>query len=301
MSYDLNFYKKCTDSIAKEEIAAYLTQLPHVTYNGETEWFYENEQTGVYCSFDYYEPSSDDEEYEDEYDEEERERLKGFESTGFSFNINYIRPQFFGIECFPIVDKFVEDLGLYISNPQELGTPEKYEPGVLGQQWAETNLKFSGFNAEKAGLHYLDRDKSNASWEFCYKRLALQYILGEEYFVPGIYYIKPFDSEEIKTLCVWPEHIPVALPEVDYVLIQKKIKKLFKEKTEEGIIAYSELKSRLGQYFTQGKSYMLLDPDAASNIGRDYNKLPLMGGISEFGEGFPVERITNAQVEQVAA
>ena len=214
MSYDLNFYKRKTDPISKSDIEQYLNNLPNVANESGTQWFYQNKNTGVYCTFEYYELDESDEELE-------IESFENFEDTNFSFNINFIRPQFFGRECFPIVDKFAKDLNLYILNPQGDGEPKEYESELLEKQWAESNLNFAKINFKEWGLNYLDLEKSNYSWEFSIKRTELQNKLGEEYFVPGIFYVKPKNENELKTLSVWPEHIPYVLPKVDFIIVQK--------------------------------------------------------------------------------
>lgn len=237
MSYDLNFYKQQKDSISKADIEKYLNQLPNVSHENGTQWIYQNEDTGVYCSFEYYEANQEDEEFDVEY-------FEGFDDTYFSFNINFIRPQFFGKECFPIVDKLVTDLNLYIVNPQGEGTPQKYESGILENEWADTNLRFCKSQFKEFGLSYLELNKSNYSWEFCISRNELQNKLGGNYFVPEIFYIQKFNSRTVEIICVWPEHLPFVLPKVDYVLIQKKVKKLFRTKEEQGLIKYDDLLSK---------------------------------------------------------
>lgn len=288
MSYDLNFYKRKTDSISKNDIEQYLNNLDNVTNESGTQWFYQNENTGVYCSFEYYELEASDEELE-------IESFDDFEDTNFSFNINFIRPQFFGRECFPIVDNFVKDLNLYILNPQGEGEPKKYEFGILEKQWAESNLNFAKINFDEWGLNYLDLDKSNYSWEFSNKRNKLQNKLGEEYFVPGIFYIKSKNENEIKTLSVWPEHIPYVLPNVDFIVVQKVKKNFFKKKKEEGIIKYSDLISRLGKYFIDEETYKIIHPENAYSISKEFNALSLLGSFKEFGEGISVDKIVNVK------
>jgi len=284
MSYDLNFYKRKTDSISKNDIEQYLSNLPHTTIENDTQWFYLNEDTGVYCSFDYTEYDESDEEFES---------FDDFEDTCFSFNINFIRPQFFGKECFPIVDKLVKDLKLYILNPQGENEPRIYENGVLEKQWAESNLNFAKTNFKEFGLNYLDLDKSTYSWEYSIRKNELQNELGDEYFVPSIFYIKPKNENRIVTLSVWPEHIPYVLPKVDFVLIQKVKRKFFIKKNEDGLMKYSDLISKLGKYFTDEERFKIIHPENAYSISKEFNALPLMGSLEEFGEGVSVDIVVN--------
>ncbi|AUP81185.1 hypothetical protein [Flavivirga eckloniae] len=285
MSYDLNFYKKTTSSVSKSDIEKYLTNLPNVTKENETQWFYQNEDTGAYCSFEYYESDEEDEE----------ENFNGFEDTNFTFNINFIRPQFFGKECFPLVDNLIRDLDLHILNPQGDPEPKKYENGILEKEWGESNLNFAKSNFKEWELSYLELNKSNYSWAFSKNRKSLQNALGDNYFVPGIFYIKKKNTNVVNTLAVWPEHIPYILPEVDYVLVQKKIKKLFRTKKEDGLIKYSELVSKLGSFFVDEKDYKIIHPENANKISKLFNELPLIGGFEDFGEGITVDKFVNTK------
>lgn len=290
MSYDLNFYKKSNDSISKSDIESYLSNLPNVISENGSQWFYENKETGSYCSFEYYEFGGSE-------DDDEKECFEGFEDTGFTFNINFIRPQFFGEECFPIVDKLVEDLNLFIVNPQGEEKPQKYGKGLLEKQWGESNLKLSKSNFKEWGLSYLEIEKSNYSWKFCLNRISLQKKLGENYFVPGIFYIKKKDSDVVETICVWPEHIPYVLPKVDFIYIQKNVQKLFKTKKEEGLIKYSDLVSKLGKCFNEEEDYKIIHPYESRKISKKFNDLPLIGNIEQYGEGISVDKIVNTMGE----
>lgn len=288
MSYDLNFYKRKTDSISKTDIRQYLNSLPNMTNESGKQWFYQNEETGVYCSFVYYEFDENDDEIEEENFEE-------FEDTNFAFNINFIRPHFFGKECFPIVNKFVEELNLYILNPQGEVEPKKYEIGTLEKEWSDSNLRFSKSNFEEFGLSYLELEKSNYSWKFCHNRNELQDSLGDNYFVPGIFYVKQRESGDVVTLSVWPEHIPFVLPKVDYVLVQKSIKKLFRTKKEDGLVKYEDLISELGQFFEEKENYKIIHPENSVKISQIFNDLQLIGSFEEFGEGVTVDKIVNVK------
>ncbi len=92
MSYDL-FLK--SESLTADEFESYFNSRPHYTLNGD-QAFYENEDTGVYFSFDY---APD-------------------ELGTVAFNLNYYRPHFFGLEAAPEVEAFVWAFNLTIDDPQ---------------------------------------------------------------------------------------------------------------------------------------------------------------------------------------
>lgn len=287
MSYDLNFYKRTADSITNEDVANYLNALPNVTNEQENQWIYEHEETGVYCMFEYDGESS--------YEDIEEEVFADFEDTHFRFNINFIRPQFFGKECFPLVDHLAEDLNLYILNPQGEAEPKKYEKGALEKEWAASNLKFAKANFEEFGLCYLPPEKSDYAWNYNNQVYARQQQYGQNYFVPTIFYIKPEDSREAFTLVVWPEHIPFLLPKVDYVFVNKKIKKFLRTKREDGLVKYDEVLKSLGSYLEDVEDYKVLSPENSAKVAEHFNALPVFSSVPDFGEPMTVDRLVNVE------
>lgn len=285
MSYDLYFFKKKDSTVRKEEIVEYLNQKRNNISDNKDQWFYQNDSTGVYFSFDFNTPGGD-EMFEDISDE--------FVYTGFSFNINFIRPQFFGKEAFPFVNDFVSHFGFYIVNPQGDATPRRFEKGELQKEWEETNLRFAKSHFEEMELNFLDEKTSNYTWDYCSLKDDLQEELGEDYFVPTIFYIKPHNSREIKTLCVWTEGIPFVLPKTDYVAILKKYTKfLFLKQEEEGVVNYDTIIRNFGKYFEDKSLYKILHPEKAKVILKDFNALKLETTIRELGEGVTVEKFVN--------
>ena len=289
MSYDLFFYKRKTDPIAKSAIEAYLNELPNLNGNVENQWFFQNEDTGAYWSFEYYPPDENDTDIEID------EGFEDFEDTNFMFNINFVRPNFFGQEAFPIAEKIAEDLNLYIFNPQGEAIPKSYEKGSFEKEWKETNIKFAKTNFDEWGLNYLEENTSDTSWRHNLHRAELQNQYGNEYFVPKIFYVKKHDSHIVETLCVWPEHIPYILPKVDIVLVQKKISKFFWRKKEEGLVRYSELIELLGEHFVQKEDYLLLAPSGAAKISKTFNRLKFFDSLDTYGEGISVDKFINAK------
>jgi hypothetical protein len=89
------------------------------------------------------------------------------------------------------------------------------------------NLTIQQFN--ELGIEFYPLDKSNYLWWFSFNRQELQNRLTDDIFVAGYSMIKSNEDGRLYTLCVWPEHIPILLPPVDYVIINKKIKTLLKQ------------------------------------------------------------------------
>lgn len=292
MSYDLGFYTKSSNPISKTSIEEYLMDLPNIWADEENVWTYQNDDTGVHCRFEYIQIEEENPEFEDH-------EYKGFIDTNFGFTINFIRPQFFALECFPIVEQIVEDLDLYILNFQDEGEPKKYEKSYFENQWAESNLNLSKSLFLEAELGFLELEKSNYSWKYSLNRGNLQNRFGDSIFVPGIFYIQKKNSSQVQTLCVWPEHIPFLLPQVDLILIQKSIKKLFRTKKENGLITYSHLMDQFKDNFEDEDFFKILNKTEALKIARSYNELELFTSIEEYGEIIQVDKIVNVNPKEV--
>ncbi len=285
MSYDLYFYKGKNSPTTNSEIKNYLVEKLNNSENSDQYW-YQNKETGVYFSFEYNEPDSE---------EDEIEGFKDFDNTNWMFNINFLRPQFFGLEAFPFVENFINDLDLLVFNPQIGGaeTPIKYTQNNLFDNWNNINSSNSIEYCNEYELFYLELDKSNKSWEFNKSRCALQEELGETIFVPGIFYFKEHKTGQISTLCVWPEHIPIVLPEVDYFIIQKKVKKLFKKIETSGLIPSNIIKDTFKEYITKDKGHETISPSNSMKIEKLFNGLKFCCDFKSFGEGMTVDKIVN--------
>lgn len=285
MSYDLYFYKRKDCKTTDSDIRSYLDKGFQKIENSDQYW-YENKETGVYFSI----------EYEKSYpDDESLEAFKDCDSTDWMFNINFLRPQFFGLEAFSFVERFIIDLDLIVFNPQVGGeeVPVKYTFKDLFENWNNINARYSSEHFKESELFYLDLDKSNKSWYYNLNRLELQDKLGEMAFVPGIYYFKEHKTGLISTLCVWSEHIPIIIPEVDYFIIRKKIKKLFGKKESSGLVSYETIKNSFSDFITNEDGFDLISPSNSLKIAKLFNELEYYCDLKDFGEGMTVDKIVN--------
>jgi len=191
MSYDLYFFKRKETDLTREGIADYLTRNLNVA-EANNQWLVEDEDTGTYFSFDLNEPDPEtDEEYED------------FNYTFFTFNLNFIRPDFFGIHAFRFVDQLVKDLDLYVLNPQEAAdtdTPRKPLADELYRNWSVLNARHAADFFEEFKLNYLSLEKSNDAYFYRLNRQQLQEDLGEGYFVAGLYFYRKKSDNSIITI-----------------------------------------------------------------------------------------------------
>ncbi|MDF1676958.1 MAG: hypothetical protein P1U44_14685 [Vicingaceae bacterium] len=112
-------------------------------------------------------------------------------------------------------------------------------------------------------------------------------------FVPGIFYFKEHKTGLISTLCVWPEHISSIIPEVDYFIIQKEIKKLFGKKESSGLVSYETIKNTFSEFITNENGYELISPNNSLKIEKLFNGLEYYCDFKDFGEGMTVDKIVN--------
>ena len=135
MSYDLDFYLKKNSTKTGKQIHRWVQEnILAPRYESTDGNFWGNPHTGVYFSFEYNEPK------ESEDEEETEDGFPGFVSANISFNINYCRADFFGIEAFRVVDDILDQTELHIFNPQSgdelVGGSSN---GALYKGWSEQN------------------------------------------------------------------------------------------------------------------------------------------------------------------
>src|SRR5262249_34432397 len=126
---------------------------------------YQNEKTGVYFTFDYY----------DGKDAEADDPNAGREHI--HFNLNYYRPHTFGLEAERVLTPLVEELDLVVSDPQNEGMGDgEYTPEGFLRGWnsgnrfghqaylslAQKGEKIVGHN------HVLPTKTLRACWEWTY-------------------------------------------------------------------------------------------------------------------------------------
>jgi len=294
MSFDLYLYKQKGRELSQEEIAGYLTENLTPPNDEGTQWWFENEETGVYYSFMLEEAQEDDPEWVKMYGS-----FADFGNTGFVFSLNFVRPNFFGMEAFRFVERFMRDLDLYVLNPQsglDTENPRRETFESLYDDWSRPNLSFSTAHFDEIQLIHYPLERSNDIWDFSFHRSEMQARLGDDYFVSGALFIAPEDGRKAATLTTWTQHIPCVLPPVDYVAINRTRKKLFRTVKETGIVSYETLMSSMGRLFenyeNKGK---IIHPDNAERAGDVFTSLPFEYELSQLGKQIDLDRLTNAE------
>jgi hypothetical protein len=297
MSYDLYFYKKKSSNQSEKDIINYLNNCEYLSVEeNETQWSYFNEETGVYFGIDLNEPNTEEEDIEiwDNFSE--------YENLNFNFTINFIRPNFFGYESFPILEKIIEDLDIYLLNPQDENDPDnphKFEKGYLEKQWIRQNEQLIIKNFEEFHVEYYDKEKSDYIWNFSFIRNELQENLEEDIFVPGYFLLKNKIDNQIYRVCVWPKHIPIILPPIDFVIVQKEYRKLFKKVEESGLVPIEQINEKFGNYFEnfdyKNLKMRVINQQNADKIEKEFNKLILESQVKDFGESISFDSFVNVK------
>jgi len=294
MSYDLYFYKRKNSNLTESQIAEYLTNNLTSTSESDTQWFVENEDTETYFSFDQNEPETDEESIE------LFENFTDFDNTHFTFNLNYLRPDFFGQFAFEFVDKFIKDLDLFVLNPQSTTDPDnplKPKENELYENWSETNSRNSANFFKEYGLEFYPLEKSNDFYNYNRNKSLLQEKLGDNYYVPKLYLFKRKSDGQIVTICTWTEHIPKVFPPADYYLLTKKYKKLFRTVEEAGLISSDTFKNRFGSFLDnfEFKNCKIIHPDKAEKVKDIFNSTKIEFKLADFFERMQFEKLVNVK------
>lgn len=296
MSYDLYFYRKKENPISKEKIQAeFKEMIPIDISEVDTQIHYENERTGVYFLIDINEPNTEKEDIElfDSFD--------GYENTDLSASINFLRPDYFGREIFPIIGEICEKLDLYVFNPQEFDEtrerPLKWTSAELTKHWTDHNAQVSKQQFKELELKYYPKDKSDKIWEYTSMIDTLENEMNEDIYIPNLYMIMNQETKEIFSYLVWTQRIPFVLPKVDFVVLVKSYRKLFKKIEEIGIVEYHDIISKFSDNFEHLESEkidcLILKPKNANLIKREFNSFPIWKSIKEFGPQVGLDNFVN--------
>lgn len=303
MSYDLHFYKHKEHQVNEQEIADYLTNKLHLDYDEEArQWAYFNDETEASFWIEWVDTYIEGEEIDDDEEEiDEIEEFENYDNLNFIFSINYFRADYFGLEIFPMIEKMADELSLFISNPQDRGNdlPRVFKEGELFEAWKKSNHEVTKNYFKEYGFEYISPEKSNYIWQYLSHRDELQAKLGSEVFACGCFFIKDNENGNILTAAVWTEHIPVVLPRVDLVIVQKRYKKMFKHIDVSGLVKYSQIIGAFGNQFKNLEHPVphlkIINQKDADSIEKEFNNLEIWKKIEEFGTGVSKSDIVNVK------
>lgn len=294
MSYDLYFYKRKDTHVTQFEIEKYLVVKMGLEQEADTLNYY-NEETGVYFYFEKLSASDEDDDFEEEEDESFAAQMAAFENLNFSFGINFLRPSFFGLEAFAFVETMIQDLNLYVMNPQSAESlPYKPTKEELFTNWNNTNVGVSAQHFEEGETAYLSVDVANNVWHHNYHRKAYQAQLGSDYFVPKIFLFVTKAERKVVTVATWTQHIPNVFPTADYYLLYGLRRRwLFKKETYSTCIDRATLLSHFGQYLEDYpiKGCKILHPKNADKTKAAFFSVIPSFDIDGIAEGIEMERL----------
>ncbi|HEY4063187.1 MAG TPA: hypothetical protein VGM30_14875 [Puia sp.] len=292
MSYELYFYRPKGSNLSERQIWDYLSSnLTPVNESGN-QWWFENEDTEVYYSFDHNEPESDSKSIE------LYESFDDFDNTNFSFNLNFMRPTFFGLEAFQFVGTIMAELDMYVLNPQSnFEIPVKQSKEELFDGWNQTNLRASTDHFKEKEFTYIPPEKSNLAWEYNFNRKKTQDQLGENYFVPKLFFLKTKKENRAITLTTWTEHIPMVIPPADYFLLGRQYKKFFRTVKDQALISRKTLLKHFETYFDdfELKECRIIHPENAGKVKDRFNSIKPDEVLKDFAERVAMGYLYNAK------
>lgn len=294
MSYDLYFYKRKNSNLTESQIAEYLANNLTSISESDTQWFVENEDTETYFSFNQNEPEIDEESFE------LFESFADFTNTHFTFNLNYLRPDFFGQFAFEFVDKFISDLDLFVLNPQSTTDPDnplRPKENELYENWSEANTRNSANFFKEYGLEFYPLEKSNDFYNYNRNKSLFQEKLGDNYYVPKLYLFKRKSDGEVVTICTWTQHIPNVFPPAEYFLLTKKFKRLFRTVEEVGLISAETFDKRFSIFLDnfEFKNCRIIHPDKSERVKDVFNSTKIEFKLADFAERMQIEKLVNVK------
>ena len=208
MSFDLYFAPKPGREVPSwKEITAYFENRKYYEID-HPNIEYENKDTGVYFVFHYI---SNDITYD---------HLIDFVFTSImDFNINLVRPHYFGLEAMTEVGDFLRHFKFDVLDAQpEVRVDKTYAGKDFFESWLRSNNNSYLAILEVTGTVYfffLSTDRLDKIWQWNYTKSENEKELCDTAFVAPISFI--LVDGELATFAVWTDDISIVLPEVDLV------------------------------------------------------------------------------------
>jgi hypothetical protein len=249
----------------------------------ERQAIYENGDTGVYFIFDLGTASEEQP-----------------EAAPLSFSLNLFRPHVFGLEAASELRAVVDAFQLQVIDPQsDSGDPHFSEETFLAT-WNESNeFGYRSCLAQGAEVHAtLPTATIEMCWRWNLMKGALQDQLGDDVFAPCFMYMR--HGGQVLPAVVWPDGIPIALPEdVELVIIQRKEilpKKLLGSNEDLVLASWEELAPLMHEFplVDNLPPYRLLRyDDPLPHVVEYLRRLP---ASEDDLEGVPADCVLNAEL-----
>ena len=272
MSFDLYFCWRNPNRINFEEVKEWAAGDACFTRNDAQLW-YSNPKTGVYFSVDF-------DAQEPESPEDRPDLPDGYFDSGLSFNLNYNRPIYFGLESMPVVEKLASRFGLSVFNPQDYGAPVSAlaaDSEILTRSWVRHN--------QQAILAMIEQPNSSRPlsmstaasvylWRYAKAREDLERTCGEGIFVPRLAPVQRKGDTEAGRVIAYTEGLPTVIPECEWVFIVRRKKGFFRSKKEDEVVAMSAdtfretLANYIRPFHWKGPDVQIINPELADKAGK---------------------------------
>ena len=275
MSFDLHFCWRKPKRIDFQEVKAWAEGIVCFTPKDAQLW-YSNPKTGVYFSIDF--------EPETPKSPDDRPAIPdGHFDSGLSFNLNYNRPGYFGLEAMPIVEKLARRFGLSVVNPQEDSQePESVmaaESEALTQSWIHHSQRAILVMMEQPNFSRPLSMPGAASfylWRYGNAKDDLQRTCGEGIFVPTLVPVQRKGDTRAGRAIAYTEGLPTIVPECEWVFIVRRKRgfRLRRPRKEHEVAAISaetfrgKLEGYIRPFPWQDPEVQIIYSDSAEKAGR---------------------------------
>jgi hypothetical protein len=283
MSYDLYYVGSDGEQFDAQAARRYLELVTHCTVSdtagGGFQGWYQNPDTGVYWSCAYAPPSTDEESLF-----AADENLAGAVETGLAFNLNFGRPQYFGLEAMPYAARIGRDLALRVYDPQDdCKVAEPNEEKLVGS-WIQNNERAS--SRLEASKH-MDRRDALAMWRYNSNHTAAQTHLDSiavDALVPVIFPFTKRGTDKVFRVVLWAWNLAAAFPPCDAVIVatwekQSLIRRLTGKRVEvERMARWSDLapaRLALVSQNISGLDYLVCQAMSGDELERTIASVPL--------------------------
>ena len=236
------------------------------------------------------------------------------------FNLNYFRSHVFGLEAESPLTRLVRDLDLVVSDPQTEGMGDgEYTPDGFLRGWNAGNrfahqamLSLKGQGEQLlTQRHVLPAAVRRAAWEWTYCIDRLYDDLHDDdidVFIPQVMYVQCDGT--LRTVCVWPQLIPTALPAVDRVLVMRnELPPQFAGgvNTANALVPWADVRETAMDFELvpadgTGLDYVLMDYGTAEEAPDEL--VELVRGLPSFGgklQGVPADQILDEELVRECA
>jgi hypothetical protein len=138
------------------------------------------------------------------------------------FTLDYVRPSLFAEEATRELAPFAGHFGGVVIDSVQ-SAPTSYTAPMLLKNWETGNREVCGpysSSGENVARFVLPRRTLLATWQWNYRRKALQDAERDGLFVPKVLFIQK--SPGIATAVIWPDAMPIRVPKVDYVIFSRE-------------------------------------------------------------------------------